>query len=248
MTKIDYSNAKYPVRANFAEGHNRYWQRLAAPGNWLTGAERVAVAKEVRRAGSCQLCSQRKAALSPYQVEGSHDTASDLSAAMVEVVHRVITDSGRLTRSWFDGIVRQGLKVEHYVEIIGTLVHVLSIDEFCRGIGVALHELPEALAGDVSQYRPAGMVEDAAAWVPMLYDIEAVSPEADLWQGTMDGNVIRALSLVPDEVRSLLDLLKIHYLENEEFMDLEKSPQGSLSRIQTEVVAARVSAFNGCFY
>ncbi len=72
--------------------------------------------------------------------------------------------------------------------------------------------------------------------------------EADLWQGTLDGNVIRALSLVPDDVRSLLDLLSIHYLDNDEFMDLKKSPQGTLSRIETEVVVARVSALSGCFY
>ncbi|MFT5133372.1 MAG: hypothetical protein ACI9SC_001843 [Gammaproteobacteria bacterium] len=249
MIKIDYRDAGHPVRANFAEGHNRYWQRLASPGNWLTGTERVAVAKEVRKASSCKLCIERKAALSPFHVDGTHDTASELTTTMVEVVHRVITDSARLTRSWFDGIIQQGLNVEEYIEIVGTVVHVLSIDDFCRGIGVALHELPEPFAGEVKRYRPVNIVESSdAAWVPMLSDIIESSPEADLWQGKMDGNVIRALSLVPDEVRSLLDLLKIHYLDNEEFMDLEKSPQGTLSRIETEVVAARVSAFNACFY
>lgn len=47
MSVINYSATKYPVRSDFAEGHNRFWKKLAAPGNWLTGAERVAVAKEV---------------------------------------------------------------------------------------------------------------------------------------------------------------------------------------------------------
>jgi hypothetical protein len=249
MIKIDYSHAKYSVRANFAEGHHRYWQRLASPGCWLTGVERIAVAKEVRKAGTCKLCSQRKAALSPYQVDGAHDTASDLSDTMIEVVHRVITDSARLTRSWFDVIIQQGLNVEEYIEIIGTLVHVLSIDEFCRGLGLPLHKLPEALNGDASEYRPANIIEGGDnAWVPFISQVEQSSPESDLWQGAMEAGVISALSLVPDEVRSLVDLLKVHYLDNDEFMDLEKSPQGTLSRIETEVVAARVSAFNGCFY
>lgn len=248
MKKIDYSHAAYPVRADFAEGHMRYWRRLAAPGNWLSGAERVALAREVRGAATCTLCKRRKAALSPYQVKGNHDTASDLPAVMVEVVHRVITDSARLTRSWFDGVMQQGLTVEQYVEIIGTLVHVLAIDDFCRAIGVDLHELPEPLAGESSHYRPASVAQGDDAWVPMLPRVVESTPEADLWQGAMEGNVIRALSLVPDEVRSLVDLLRIHYLDNDAFMDLEKSPQGTLSRVQTEVVAARVSAFNGCFY
>jgi hypothetical protein len=248
VSEIDYSESKYPVRANFAEGHNRYWKRLAAPGNWLTGAERVAVAKEIRQARSCKLCSQRKAALSPYQVDGTHDTASDLSDTMVEVIHRIITDSGRLTRTWFDGIIQRGLKVEEYIEILGTLVNLFSIDEFCRGIGVPLNELPEALAGEPSQYRPTSIVEDGdGAWVPLLTSIVDSGPESDLWDGP-GYYIARALSLVPDEVRTLLDLSAIHYLEDREYMDLESSPQGTLSRIQTEVIAARVSALNGCFY
>ena len=249
MSKINYSDGQYPIRSDFAEGHNRFWKRLAAPGNWLNAAERIAVAKEVRQATSCSLCSQRKAALSPYQVDGSHEVASDLPDTMVEVVHRVVTDSGRLTKDWFDGVIQQGLRVEQYVEIIGTLVHVLSIDEFCRGIGEPLHALPTPLPGEPSHYRPTNIVEDGdGAWVPMLSLDMQPGPEADLWEGTLEGNVIRALSLVPDEVRSLLDLLCIHYLDNDEFMDLKKSPQGTLSRVETEVVVARVSAFNACFY
>jgi hypothetical protein len=249
MTNIDYSKANYPVRADLAEGHNRYWKRLAAPGNWLSGVERVAVASEVRAASSCSLCAQRKTALSPYSVDGAHESASDLPDVMVEVVHRVITDSGRLTKAWFDGVMQQGLKVEQYVEIIGTLVHVLSIDDFCRGIGEPLHVLPVPETGESSQYRPNNIVEDGdGAWVPMLSLAMQPGPEGDLWEGTLDGNVIRALSLVPDEVRSLLDMLRIHYLDNDEFMDLKKSPQGTLSRVETEVVVARVSALNDCFY
>ena len=248
MKSINYEDSSYPVRADFAEGHNRYWQRLASPGAWLSAEQRIALAREVRQAPSCELCRQRKAALSPYQVDGEHETDStELSAVMVEVVHRLVTDSGRITRSWFEGILEKGLKVEEYIEIIGTVVHVFSIDEFARAIGVPQRELPPAGSGAPSTYRPQ-QLEENVAWVPMLPQIIDDGPEADLWDGKLEGNVIRALSLVPDEVRSLQDLLKIHYLDDAEFGDFEKSPQGTLSRIQTEVVAARVSAFNGCFY
>jgi hypothetical protein len=249
MNEIDYSDAIYPVRKNIEEAHNRFWKRLATAGSWLTAAERVGVAKEVRQAQTCNLCERRKAALSPYQLEGRHESASELPDVMIEVVHRVITDSGRLTKSWFDGIMQQGLSAEQYIEIIGTLVHLFSIDEFCRGIGKALPELPDPLPGEPSHYRPANIIEHGdGAWVPMLSSVMQPGPESDLWKDTLEGNVIRALSLVPDEVRSLKDLLIVHYLDDEEFMDLEKSPQGTLSRIQTEVVAARVSAYNDCFY
>ena len=142
MNEISYSKSQYPVREDFAASHNRYWKRLAAPGSWLTGTQRVDVAKEVRQAQQCSLCRRRKEALSPYQVDGAHDVVSALPDVMVEVIHRVTTDPGRLTKTWFDGIKEQGLGEEAYVEIIGTLVFVFSIDEFCRGLDIPLNELP----------------------------------------------------------------------------------------------------------
>ena len=248
MSEISYRNARYPVRASFAEAHNRYWKRLAAPGTWLTGTERVAVAKEVRQAHSCELCIQRKAALSPYQVDGTHDTVTGLSNTMVEVIHLVTTDSARLTKAWFDGIMQQGLSAEQYVEIIGTLVEVFSIDEFCRALDIPFNDLPEPQPGEPSKYRPANIREDGdGTWVPLLPNVVDSGPESDLWEGRI-GYVIRALSLVPDEVRHMLDLLNVHYLNINQIWNVKDSPQGTLSRSQTEVVAARVSALNGCFY
>jgi hypothetical protein len=248
MSEISYRNARYPVRASFAEAHNRYWKRLAAPGTWLSGAERVAVAKEVRQARSCKFCIQRKAALSPYQVDGTHDTVTGLTDTMVEVVHIVTTDSARLTKAWFDGIMQQGLSAEQYVEIIGTLVEVFSIDEFCRALDIPFNDLPEPLPGEPSKYRPANIREDGdGTWVPLLPNVVDSGPESDLWENHA-GNVIRALSLVPDEVRDMLDLLGVHYLNNTEIWNVKDAPQGTISRIQTEVVAARVSAHNRCFY
>ena len=83
--------------------------------------------------------------------------------------------------------------------------------------------------------------------VPLLPNVVDSGPESDLWEGRT-GYVIRALSLVPDEVRHMLDLLYVHYLNNNQIWNVKDSPQGTLSRSQTEVVAARVSALNDCFY
>ena len=247
MVEIDYSASKYPVPARYADGHNRYWRRLGAPGAWLTGAQRVAVAAETRNATQCELCEQRKAALSPYQVPGHHESVGDLSGSMVEVVHRIATDAGRLTKAWLDGLVENGLNLEEYVEIVGTIVHTFSIDEFCRGLGLPLHALPEPLEAAPSHYRPDNLVKEGA-WVPMLPMSVESGPESDIWEGTLHGNVLRALSLVPDEVRPLVDLLDIHYIEYSQIADWKASPKGTLSRIQIELVAARVSGYNDCFY
>ena len=53
------------IRAELTASHDRVWQQLAAPGTWLIGTERVAVARELRAARNCQLCQERKTSLSP---------------------------------------------------------------------------------------------------------------------------------------------------------------------------------------
>jgi hypothetical protein len=246
MNAIAYDAVSVPVRADFAAAHNRFWQRLAAPGTWWTGAERVAMAAEVRNARACALCKARKDVLSPAGVQGQHDHLGTLPDAAVDVIHRVTTDPGRLSKAWFEAIMASGLEAEQYVECIGTLVALISIDSFCRGIGAPLHPLPEPQAGAPSGYCPAGATQ-TDAWVPMIPPENAIGPEADLYGGLAVGNVIRAMSLVPDEVRTLQDLSTVHYLPSGQVRN-PSAASGTLSRMQMELIAGRVSALHQCFY
>jgi hypothetical protein len=246
---ISYFLAGVPVREDLPAAHRRAWDRLARAGAWWSGAERVAIAEETRRAANCALCAARLAALSPYALAGEHAATDALSAAAVDAVHRLTTDPGRLTRAWFDATAAQGLGDGAYVELLGVVVTVVSIDSFCRGIGVPPHPLPTPVAGEPTQARPPAARLDGA-WVPMLPNGRRAGPEADLWgesPGGRTGNVIRALSLVPDEVRTLKDLSAAHYMTTREMMDL-RSPRHSLDRRQVELIAGRVSALRGCFY
>lgn len=246
MTEISYAHAPVPVREDLTAAHRRAWHRLAHAGNWWTGAERVAIAAEVRQARHCALCAVRKNALSPHAIEGVHDRASTLPEAAVDVIHRVTTDPRRLTKAWYDRIMAtRTISDAQYVEIIGEVVAIVSIDSFCWGLGVPLHPLPEPQPGKPSRYRPA-TARLEAAWVPMIPAHEAVGAETDLWRVDRTANVIRAMSLVPDAVRQLLDLSDAHYISMENFMDLTWGR--SLSRAQTELIAGRVSALRECFY
>jgi len=246
---ISYGRACVSVRADLLAAHRLVWEKLGRAGTWWSGEERVAIAREVRRAPSCELCRRRKGSLSPYTVEGEHEGNGVLPAAAVEVVHRVTTDPGRLKKAWFEGIMRSGLTDGQYVEIIGVLASVFSIDSFCRGLGVGPHPLPAPHAGEPSRYRPAAARMEKA-WVAMLPNGRSVGPESDLWNempGGQSANVIRALSLVPDEVRVLKVLNAAHYLSPAQMLDLERSPR-SLDRMQLELIAGKVSALRGCFY
>ncbi|NIB38916.1 hypothetical protein HBA55_04920 [Pseudomaricurvus alkylphenolicus] len=247
MDNIDYSHARYPVRNDFTEGHRRYWKRLAQPGNWFTGAQRIDIAREVRAARDCELCKKRKTALSPNAVSGEHDSVTNLPDVVVDVIHRVINDNKRLSRHWLEGVIEQGLTREQYIEVLGTTLHVFMIDEFCRGIGEPLNELPQPIDGEPNRYRPVDLI-DVGAWVEVLpNEIDAGAPEADL-AGKLVYNVYRGLSLIPDEVRTVFDLIAIHYLADEEIKDFRTGFGGPLSRYQKEVVATRISSYNDCYY
>ena len=243
---ITYDHAPAPVRQGFAKSHQRFWDRLAAPGTWWTGAERVDIAREARAARDCPHCIDRKAALSPHGVRGSHAAATGLPLSTVAVVHAVMNDASRLTRAWYEARLADGLSEGQYVEIIGTVVALVSIDRFCLGIGVTEHPLPAALLGEPSRYRPPSAGPDEA-WVPMVPNDNAATPEADLWPADRTGNVIRAMSLVPDEVRTLSDLSAVHYLPNELVRD-PSAQHGRLTRPQMELIAGKVSVLNNCFY
>ena len=83
------------------------------------------------------------------------------------------------------------------------------------------------------------------AWVPMIPMKGLGGDEADLWRPPT-GNVIRAMSLVPDAVRDLKSRSAAHYLPVEDVVN--PAAHTALSRPQIELVAGRVSALNECFY
>lgn len=243
--EVSYAQSPYPVRQDLVDAHRHAWHRLARAGTWWSGAERVAIAAEVRAAARCGACHERKAALSPAAVTTPHDSVSKLGPAALDAVHRITRDPARLTRSGYEKTLAQGLPDAAYVELVGVVVTVVSIDSFCRGLGVAPHPLPEPVPGEPTRYRPASAVLEGA-WVPTIPAAAVGGAEADLWSPGRTGNVIRALSLVPDEVRQLAELGAAHYLPFERMMDLRAAR--AIDRMQIEFLAARVSALRECFY
>lgn len=234
------------VREDLSAAHDRAWARLARAGTWWTGAQRVAIAEEARHALGCALCSRRKNALSPYTVSGTHDTLGKLRPPVVEVIHRVRTDPGRLTNAWYESIIRAGLSEEQYVEAIGVIATVVAIDTFSRGIGALLRALPRPEPGEPKRYRPRA--RQAAAWVPWLDPEDLTEADAGIFPaGRPPANIHRAMSLVPDEVRGFFDIAEHQYLGGLAMRDFGKEYR-AISHAQIELIAGRVSAINGCEY
>jgi len=246
VSPLDYAAAGIPVREDLKEAHRGMLEHFRSPGTWWNGEQRLAIAGETRRAVDCALCRARKAAVSPYAVRGEHDDTGRLPASVVDVIHRVRTDPARLSKSWFDGVIAGGLGVPEYVELIAIVTMLTGIDYFARALGVPPAALPPPLAGEPSRRLPA-MARGGEAWVPMIAVEDAGGPEADVYGGApFVPNIVRALSLVPDEVRVLRKSSSAHYLPVDQIGD--PTVRRALDRMQMELVAARVSALNQCFY
>lgn len=247
MAYYQYQDSNYPVRQDLADAYRQYWQELAQPGNWFSGAERVAIAAEVRHALACPFCAERKQALSPYALAGEHLSGDLLDTEVVDAVHRVITDQSRITAKYIQDNAAHGFSEEQYVELVGIAVTVFSIDEFNRSLGLGPETLPEPVAGEPDHYRPS-QAEHGTGFVAMLPADGATGKEADLWSNGRTANVLRALSLVPDALRGWQGVAKAQYLSMAGMMQYSGDHGRAINRMQIELVAGRVSSINECFY
>ena len=242
-----YASAPMKIRDDLAAAHTRAWGRIGGPGTWWDGGQRVAIAAETRHALSCALCRRRKEASSPAAIEGMHDGLGVLSEVVVEVVHRVRTDPSRLSKSWFRSVIAAGLSEEQYVETVSIVAHVVAIDTMARGLGLDLLRLPQPEPGVPSRYRPPG-VRPGGAWVPWLEPADLSGAESGLYPtGRPAANIMKAMSLVPEEVRSFFDVVSHQYLPPLAMRDFSREFR-AISHAQIELLAARVSALNQCLY
>jgi len=120
--------------------------------------------RDQARAG---LCARRKAALSPYTVEGTHDDRGELPGNWIEMIHRIVADPGRLTYAWYRRMLASGIADTEYVEIVSVIAHVTAIDTFAYGLGIPVQLLPAPLPGAPSRYRPAEARQNGA-WAPNI--------------------------------------------------------------------------------
>jgi len=251
---ISYEESRLPVRADIVQAHNVAWGRLARAGSWLDGKTRVAIAAETRHAPQCELCRRRKEALSPYSIAGQHDSLGTLPERIVEQIHRIVSDPGRLTRKWFDGVIAFGTSDVEYVEIVGVIATVVSIDTFCRAIGMPPSALPDPMPGEPHRRRPRTAHQRGEAWVPMIHpkdlegdlDTEEEKALAKYWGGVL-ANIRRALSLVPEEAYAWFQLVETQYLPGKWMRDFSQEFR-AITHAQIELIAGRVSVLNQCFY
>lgn len=123
-----------------------------------------------------------------------------------------------------------GLDPFAYVETIGIISRLMALDTASYGLGMPLRSLPEPHAGAATKEKP----EDAAittGWSPTVGPASAPS----------------SLTAVPPEAMAMFDLHGVLYATMDEMFEMQLERDG-LTRPQIELVAARTSALNDCFY
>lgn len=225
-----YAGASLPVRDDLAAAHQAQLERWSRPGTWWTAAEKQAIVAEARRARSSD---PLPAWVVPSSVDGLIPDDHLLPASAVDAIWRLTNHPGTLTADWYATTLDGGLTAEQYVELVGLVATASAVDLFSLGLGLGPLPLDEPQAGDPTRHRPADIAV-STHWVPT---VTAKGP-----------NVGKALTLVPDVFAAFEELSATQYVPNDALLGDLTWSRGDLSRLQIELVAARTSVVNECFY
>ena len=215
-----------PVREDMATALRRSWADIGRPGTWWTGPERVAIAALARAEGI-----QRN---EPPWSRDRGEPGRPLPEKAVEAARKIGADPAHLDREWAEGVIAE-IGDAPYVELASVVVTTAAADAFCEAMGIDHEPFPEPEAGEPTRERPDGM-GDIGAWVP----VQVID-----WKRA---NVARAMSLVPEGVRTFFRIVAAMYTGTASDFDRMVWDHRPLARPQVELLAARVSALNQCFY
>ena len=235
------------VRDDLKSALTQTWSEVAQISAWLSGEQRLAIANEARNAWQCKLCQRRKESLSPYTVKGDHEPLGALPDAWIEAVHRIVTDSGRITESWYASAIAAGITEDEFIELLSLVTIVTGADTFMHGIGLPPLVLPTTgEQGTPPRRRPSG-AKTGPGWTPTVAPEDAGPELGDFYEIGPAAYIRRALTLVPDEAYRFWPLLNQLYLSNPMRVELEGVDR-AISRAQMEFIATRTLAYLDCFY
>ena len=222
MNTLTFVYDNIDVREDIADAHRQTWDALAQAGAFWSGVDRIEIAKQARAARS-----QRK-----ELAFNRTYPATQLTAQAIEATRKIAADAGKIDRAWASQQVAS-LSAGAYAELVSIVAAVSAIDAFCEALGRTHEPLPEPHGGSCHPAQAESAI-DIGGYLPMV----------DPWEGP---NVPRALSLVPSANQLFMNNVRSMYGGNGGgFNDMVWD--GPLSRPQAELLAARVSSINECFY
>lgn len=152
------------VRSEIQRAFRREWERLARPGTWFDGSERIDLARAARAARG----RARPAAGIPGPAEEAAATISARPAG--------------IRRVWVEDVA-DAIGYAPYVEVVGVVSRLSAIDTFHVALGIPLEPLPVPSPGSPTRIEEP-LARRSAAWVPMVggasitQALSLVEPEA----------------------------------------------------------------------
>lgn len=247
-----FSPLGFKVRENLQEAYQRYRHWLSHPGEWWTGAERVAMVKETRRGWDCLLCARKKETLSPKSIAENHSADPPLSRQVVEAIHRIVTDPSRLSEQWVLELKQEGFGYPQIIELIGMVTTGIAMDYLFWGLGLDPPALPDPGSGNPTQGETQ-VFGFHTAWVPTVIPeksrgrLKAFYDSAANPAGRV-AHIMQALSAAPETLLAFYDLTSVIYLPPGKVGNPGAETGRAISRPQIELLAAVVSAANACQY
>ena len=218
------------LRPDLAEAHAATVAAWAEPGTWWTGAERLAIVAESRRAIDAD---ELPPWVAPSTVDGLIPDDHALPNDAVDAIWRITNHPGTLTAGWYASTVGGSVSPEAYVELVGLVASAACVDRFADALDLDRIPLPHPIAGEPShERRPDAMV--TTHWVPTAVD-----------RGPM---VLRALTAVPEADRLRHRLAEAQYLRGDALLKDLTWNRGTITRPQIELLATATSLANDCFY
>lgn len=205
------------------------WDWIASPSGAWTGAQKVAMLEVARAAEPRPLWDRRPDGVD--HLSTAPDLETGLSPLIVDTVERVAVEAGAIERPWAEAVIDE-LGDVAYAELVAVVAIVVSTDRACGLLGRPVEPPPEPMDG-----APTGERAETTAELGAYLPIAAGFPGA---------HIAKSLSIAPTANLRRLGIVRALY-SGTRFGEL-RWDDGALDRPQVELVAARTSALNECFY
>jgi hypothetical protein len=220
------------VRQDLVRAHNQAIAALSKPGTWWTGAQRRELAI------TAQLAISESEPVAPWV--GVSTVANKLPASLTapkiahDVMYRISRHAATLTREWYEKVTAE-INPLAFVELCGIACTIAPVMAFRRSLGLPALEVGLAESGQPSNKEPENIVAAQLNWVPVVGPADK------------DAAVVQAFTAVPETNRVIWAMADAQYIPDKEMVD-PKWTRGTLSRVQMELIATRVSQQRECFY
>jgi hypothetical protein len=220
------------VRQDLVRAHNQAIAALSKPGTWWTGAQRRELAI------TAQLAISESEPVAPWV--GVSTVANKLPASLTapkiahDVMYRISRHAATLTREWYEKVTAE-INPLAFVELCGIACTIAPVMAFRRSLGLPAIEVGLAESGQPSNKEPENIVAAQLNWVPVVGPADK------------DAAVVQAFTAVPETNRVIWAMADAQYIPDKEMIDPNWT-RGTLSRVQMELIATRVSQQRECFY